>query len=305
MEDNNFGNYGVQSGYGQPTAGRDVAKFRQPGQPGRPRMAPQPVAQPAPAAPPADDQPADAQPFAGAVQTIGAQPMRERTHGGPGFNGAPNWMGNAMGAAPVARGPQAVPSSVGAYEQGGITGAVPQPVQAPSAGPAGTPTQTPASPVNLDFSRMTGYDQTKWDANKQDAKYQMGRTLAQFDPRGGITPEVVEALNKLGYGTFSGQGDKLALSGLTEFGRQHKLSGDYTGADFIQGFKSGNGKWGYADPVAEAAETGSLSPELLAILQGGDIQQQTAVPTSGGEQQFNSERMRAQILQALQQAGPR
>jgi hypothetical protein len=295
MEDNNYGNYGVSSGYGQPTAGRQAARLRQQGQPGRP-----PSAAPAPAqAPQPQVDPAQPKPFQGAIQTLGAamgaDKMRERTHGGPGFDGAANWMSNAMGAAPIARGPQAVPSQTGPYEQGGVAGAMPA-VQPPVQQPAAAP----------DFSRVAGYDQAKWDANKQDAKYQMGRTLAQFDPRQGITPEVIAALNGLGYGTFSGQGDKLSLSGLTDLGRQNKLSGDYTGADFIQGFKSGNGKWGYADPVAEAAQAGgapaAMSPELLAMLGGGGMSQQTAQPVAPGapDQQFNTERMRAMIMQALQ-----
>src|SRR5262245_54996324 len=63
--------------------------------------------------------------------------------------------------------------------------------------PTATATAAPAVP-SLDFSRMTGYDEGKFNANKQDAKYQIGRTLAQFDPRQGITPEVLQALNGLG-----------------------------------------------------------------------------------------------------------
>lgn len=109
-----------------------------------------------------------------------------------------------------------------------------------------------AAPAGLDFSRLTGYDQGKFDANKQDAKYQMGRTLSQFDPRQGLTPDVIAALNQLGYGTFSGSGDKLSLSGLTDTGKQNGLVGDYQDADVNVGFKSGNGKWGYADPAYEA-----------------------------------------------------
>lgn len=108
-----------------------------------------------------------------------------------------------------------------------------------------------------DFSRLVGYDAGKFnDPNKKSAKYQIGHTLAGFDPTQGITPDVVNALNGLGLGTFSGSGDKLNLSGLTDAGRQAGLTGNYTGADFIQGFKSGNGKWGYSDPFAEAAAGG-------------------------------------------------
>jgi hypothetical protein len=112
----------------------------------------------------------------------------------------------------------------------------------------------------------------------------MGRVLSEHDSRQGITPEVLAGLNGLGFGNFSGQGDKLSLAGLTDKGRQANLRGDYKDADFNVGFKSGNGKWGYADPVAEAQEMaagGQGGPGMFAgssispILQGdaqGNIQ---------------------------------
>ncbi len=128
------------------------------------------------------------------------------------------------------------------------------PIQAETPAPPPVVEQPPAR--TKDFSRLAGYDQGKFNANKNDAKYQIGGTLSQFDPTQGVTPDVVAALNQLGYGNFSGSGDKLNLSGLTDAGRQANLSGDYTGADFIQGFKGGNGKWGYSDPYAEAQQGG-------------------------------------------------
>lgn len=130
----------------------------------------------------------------------------------------------------------------------------PPPPAAPAA-PAAPASVAPvsAAPSGGDFSRLQGYDAGKFnDPNKQTAKYQMGRTLAGFDPSKGLTPEVLAALNALGFGTFSGQGDKLSLSGLTEAGRKAGLVGDYKDADFNVGFKTGNGKWGYQDPAYEA-----------------------------------------------------
>jgi hypothetical protein len=191
------------------------------------------------------------------------------------------------------------------YEQGGIAGPNQRAlVEALSGGTAPAPpiqSEMPApaqAAPALDFGRMTGYDQGKWDANKQDAKYQIGRTLAQFDPRQGVTPEVLAGLNGLGYGTFSGQGDKLNLTGLTDKGRQNKLSGDYSGADFIQGFKSGNGKWGYADPFAEAQQAQS-QPRPQA---GGGL------PSFAGSSisnmlQSDAQKNIQQALGALQQPG--
>ena len=138
----------------------------------------------------------------------------------------------------------------------------------PNAGPAPVldqpiPAAAPA-PRTPDFSRLTGYDEGKFnDPNKQSAKYQIGRTLSGFDSTKGLTPDAIAALNGLGFGNFSGQGDKLSLQGLTDAGRGAGLVGDYKDADFNVGFKSGNGKWGYADPAEEArvaAEGGGSAP---------------------------------------------
>jgi hypothetical protein len=130
---------------------------------------------------------------------------------------------------------------------------------APGAGFAdpGTPTgATLASAGALDLSRLEGYAPEKLtDPNHKSynrAKSAMGRAFTGFDPRAGITPEVLAALNALGYGTFSGKGDKLSLSGLTDAGRAAGLVGDYRDADFIKGLKGGDGKWVYADPAYEA-----------------------------------------------------
>ena len=149
---------------------------------------------------------------------------------------------------------------------------------------AGQMAATP--PPAADFSRLNaGYNTDKLnDPNKQSAKYVMGRTLAGFDPTQGISPDVLSALNGLGYGTFSGSGDKLSLSGLTDAGRKAGLTGDYTGADFIQGFKGGKGQWSYADPAYEAQNpqaspgsrpsfAGSTIPTLLQSDAQGNIQQ--------------------------------
>lgn len=154
---------------------------------------------------------------------------------------------------------------------------VPGPMDASNGGinGAGLPTMPGASAIDTatgastapagDFSRLMGYDKGKFDANKDDAKYQMGRVLSQFDPRQGITPDVLAALNGLGYGNFSGTGQNLSLSGLTDKGRQANLQGDYNKADFIGGYSGGNGKWTYADPVEEAKQAaqgggGGLGP---------------------------------------------
>lgn len=61
---------------------------------------------------------------------------------------------------------------------------------------------------------LEGYDPTKLTSGHDSAKYQIGRTLSQFDPTKGITPDVVDALNSLGIGTFSSEGkDRFTVTG--------------------------------------------------------------------------------------------
>lgn len=177
----------------------------------------------------------------------------------------------------------------------------------PNAGPApvidspmATPPLMDGPKPTRDFSRLAGYNEDKFNANKDDAKYQMGGVLSGFDPRQGITPDVLAALNKLGYGNFSGQGDKLSLSGLTDAGRKANLTGDYKDADFVQGLHGGNGKWGYADPAAEAAQggmdpAGAVPNPLMNTMPGG----------VGGNAALGSEDFFKQLMQRAQAAaGP-
>lgn len=145
-------------------------------------------------------------------------------------------------------------------------------------GPSAAPAAAPPPPA-MDFSRLSGYNENKFnDPNKQSAKYQMARALSTFDPTKGFSGDSVAALNALGFGNFSAKdgSDKLSLSGLTDKGRGAGLVGDYTDADFIEALKSGNGKWGYADPAYEAMNPTSSGGgqggggSLDALLSGGD-----------------------------------
>jgi hypothetical protein len=168
------------------------------------------------------------------------------------------------------------------YEQGGIVGPKqkgiiellqggdagptlqgPAPVPGANDFPGAGDASPSAAPVSPAYSKVapSGWDQTKWDdPSHNDAKYAMRKTLDPFNAQQGFTPEAIAALNALGYGTFSGNGQHLSLSGLTDKGRQAKLSGDYQGADFINSYQNGanpGATWGYKDPVAEAAQAQS------------------------------------------------
>lgn len=117
----------------------------------------------------------------------------------------------------------------------------------------------------------SGWDPAKWaDKNKHDAKYDMRRVLNDLDPKQGWTPDALARVNSLGYGQFTSDGgDGLNLSGITDAGRKAGLSGDYQGADFINGFKGDHPTWGYSDPVAEAAEAKAAGPARKMIGQMG------------------------------------
>jgi hypothetical protein len=128
-----------------------------------------------------------------------------------------------------------------------------------------------------DFSRLNGYDPSKLaDPNKHDFKYDTARVMSQFDPRQGFTPDVLAALNKLDYGTFSGSGDKLSLSGA----KNAKDAADFADQDWIRAYHAQNGdtKWNFGGGGAapQGAPTGgpsfagsSLSPLLQGDAAGG------------------------------------
>lgn len=177
------------------------------------------------------------------------------------------------------------------------------------------PVSSMAAPLPAsDYSRLSGgYNREKLNnADHQTAKYQMGRALAGFDPRQGLTPEVLAALNSLGFGNFSGSGQKLNLSGLTDKGKAAGLRGDYNNADFIEGFAGGNGKWQYADPFTEAQEAkgapmgmgvggiGSAMGGLASVLQGNPMAGIQAALGQYGEQSSNLQALLDQLAQGQQ-----
>jgi hypothetical protein len=137
----------------------------------------------------------------------------------------------------------------------------------------GNPSSTPAAPSGppaLGRYRLEGFDQGKLDSGHDSPKYQIGRTLSNFDPRGGLTPEALEALNKLGIGTFSGTRDKLRVengdprfNGLSEF-------------DVVRDF-DGTGDWQFA-PDGPSAQS----------VPGGELSMGNSFSNSFGGQQFSS-----------------
>jgi hypothetical protein len=154
---------------------------------------------------------------------------------------------------------------------------------------------TPATPAAPDYTKLGKYsgqmgawseaDPTKpgnekfarpWDDRSE--RYQMMSVLSNFDPTKGITPEVLDALNKANIhgAKFSGQGDKLTVDNAGNWARFGKGG---TG-DIITGLKSGHGTWApWSDPNLEEAQGaqgggGPMSPPLQNGMipgQGGDM----------------------------------
>lgn len=134
------------------------------------------------------------------------------------------------------------------------------PVVSPTAPPVEGVPRTPDS-VNTgqpkpNFGRVMGMDEGKFnDPNKHDFKYDVIRKLSEFDPRQGFTPEVIAALNALGYGTFSSKGgDKLTLTGATG----SPDAADFADQDWIFAHDAQNDatKWNFGGGGAAGASAG-------------------------------------------------
>lgn len=88
-------------------------------------------------------------------------------------------------------------------------------------------------------NRLEGFNADKLNSDHASPKYLIGRTVSNFDPRKGVTPEVLDALNSLGIGQFSGSGDKVQIvNGDPRFEGVNSI-------DLVRGFKDPNGTGGW------------------------------------------------------------
>lgn len=153
----------------------------------------------------------------------------------------------------------------------------------------GKPATTTAQP---NYGWLSGYDVDKVSNQSNSsyghAKSAFGRTLAMFDPRMGFTPEVIAAMNKLGYGTFSGSGQNLSLHGLTDAGRAAGLERDYDNRDFIRDYTGAGGPgtgtqtaWTY-DPGYDVVDTPTGTPANIPIPTGGSNNPNPGAGGGGG-----------------------
>jgi hypothetical protein len=159
------------------------------------------------------------------------------------------------------------------YEEGGVTGGagLDQARQENAAAQA-----APAT----DYTKMGQYGAKMggWAGDKfqkpwadQSEKYQIGTVLSNFDPKGGVTPEVVAALNAANIhgAQFSGEGDQLKVNNLTGYDR----FGSGGTADVVKGLKGNNEDtawqpW-FVDDQAGGGMGGNQQAALGNAIQGG------------------------------------
>lgn len=164
----------------------------------------------------------------------------------------------------------------------GVNGGMNTSIGGPTATTAGSASGAPPTPYGSQpsmgafTSQMSGYDQGKF--GKHDPKYAIGAVESNFDPRQGITQAMLDQLNSLGIGQFSGQigGDKFHIS------NGDQAFNGVTDIDAIIGSKTGNGVWGYqpeggaTDAGVAASQAGGLMDDPVQL----QLAQQLGVDTN-------------------------
>ena len=117
---------------------------------------------------------------------------------------------------------------------------------------------------------MRGFDAGKLarDPSEQSEKYKIGNVFKKYDPKGGVTPELLAELNALGIAGFSGGGDKLTVENTKNdprFGRGGT-------SDVVYGLKGQNADTAWQpwyDENLAAAAPGAGSSGLPPMSDGG------------------------------------
>ncbi len=193
---------------------------------------------------------------------------------------SPEYNRQYLGGAPSSQGSPGLPQLQpdGTYSAPTTPKITETPASATTQSESPAPPSAPGGPPSIGPYGLEGYVQSKLESGHDSPKYLIGRTLSQFDPSQGLTPEAIAALNALGIGTFSGQGDKLTVTGgdprfngLSQF----DVARDYTG----EGGRTGSSAWQFAPdgPEAQSGQPqfasggGGYSPAFQApqLQQGG------------------------------------
>jgi hypothetical protein len=156
---------------------------------------------------------------------------------------------------------------------------------------------------------LEGFDAGKLGNKEHNTpKYQIGRVLEQFDPKAGVTPELLAALNALGIGTFEQlSGDKVRVTGNVD----PRFEG-YTTIDLVRGFNGPGGgqAWQYGADNGTGGGGGSAAPAagmagglgltgapgVSAMLSGDPLQRiQQAIGQINGQGQVNLDALLRQL----------
>jgi hypothetical protein len=154
---------------------------------------------------------------------------------------------------------------------------------------------TPAAPPPS--YALRGFEQSKLaaDPSQQSEKYKIGNVMKQFDPKAGVTPEMLAALNALGIAKFSGSGDQLTVENTKNdprFGRGGT-------ADVVYGLKGQNADtawqpW-FVDDGGSAPPGGAPQGAGLGASGAGGSSIASLMPTDDAFYQ----RLQQQLLQIL------
>lgn len=115
-------------------------------------------------------------------------------------------------------------------------------------------------------SPIEGFDGGKIARGHSSPKYQIGQVASRYDPKMGITPEMLAELNALGLGTFTGSRDKLYVSGNVD----PRFEG-YTTIDMVRGFNGPGGgqAWQYGAENPNAPAQQAAAPQAAGGGMGG------------------------------------
>jgi hypothetical protein len=148
-------------------------------------------------------------------------------------------------------------------------------------------------------NKLEGFDSNKLNSDHNSPKYAFGRAMSQFDPKGGISQEMLDALNGLGMGQVSGKigGDKISVGGNVD----PRFNG-VTEFDVIRDLENGGGfQWAGLNgkAAAQGAPMGmpQQGPRSLAPTDAGfgESIQQKIMEILGGENAFEREELLRQM----------
>lgn len=149
--------------------------------------------------------------------------------------------------------------------------------------------------------KLEGFDAGKLNSDHNSPKYAFGRAMSQFDPKGGISQEMLDALNGLGMGSVSGKigGDKISIGqgadprfeGVTEFDIIRDLE---NGGGFQWAGLNGKAAAPQGAPMGMPQQQGARS--MVPTDDGfGQSMQQKIMEILGGPQAFEQEELLRQL----------